>query len=125
MRWVLKKLYRIAGNAYWKIFGGFLLSLIWFALGLALIASVVGLAWGIRCVRVGIFVFKPFGKQAVTVFDRPLADAVWALTFGIVLGTVAVIGALSSLLVPIAAPLSVQWIKVAKTSLFPFSTYLR
>lgn len=125
MRWVLKKLYRIAGNAYWKIFGGFLLSLIWFALGLALIASVVGLAWGIRCVRVGIFVFKPFGKQAVTVFDRPLADAVWALAFGIVLGTVAVIGALSSLLVPIAAPLSVQWIKVAKTSLFPFSTYLR
>ncbi len=125
MRWALKKLYRIAGNAYWKIFGGFLLSLIWFALGLALIASVVGLAWGIRCVRVGIFVFKPFGKQAVTVFDRPLADAVWALTFGIVLGTVAVIGALSSLLVPIAAPLSVQWIKAAKTSLFPFSTYLR
>lgn len=125
MRWALKKLYRIAGNAYWKIFGGFFLSLIWFALGLALIASVVGLAWGIRCVRVGIFVFKPFGKQAVTVFDRPLADAVWALTFGIVLGTVAVIGALSSLLVPIAAPLSVQWIKVAKTSLFPFSTYLR
>lgn len=125
MRWALKKLYRIAGNAYWKIFGGFLLSLIWFALGLALIASVVGLAWGIRCVRVGIFVFRPFGKQAVTVFDRPLADAVWALTFGIVLGTVAVIGALSSLLVPIAAPLSVQWIKVAKASLFPFSTYLR
>lgn len=125
MRWALKKLYRIAGNAYWKIFGGFLLSLIWFSLGLALIASVVGLAWGIRCVRVGIFVFKPFGKQAVTVFDRPLADAVWALTFGVVLGTVAVIGALSSLLVPIAAPLSVQWIKVAKTSLFPFSTYLR
>lgn len=125
MRWALKKLYRIAGNAYWKIFGGFLLSLIWFALGLALIASVVGLVWGIRCVRVGIFVFKPFGKQAVTVFDRPLADAVWALTFGIVLGTVAVIGALSSLLVPIAAPLSVQWIKVAKASLFPFSTYLR
>lgn len=125
MRWALKKLYRIAGNAYWKIFGGFLLSLIWFALGLALIASVAGLAWGIRCVRVGIFVFKPFGKQAVTVFDRPLADAVWALTFGIVLGTVSVIGALSSLLVPIAAPLSVQWIKVAKTSLFPFSTYLR
>ena len=125
MRWALKKLYRIAGNAYWKIFGGFLLSLIWFALGLALIASVVGLAWGIRCVRVGIFVFKPFGKQAVTVFDRPLADAVWALTFGIVLGTVAVIGALSSLLVPIAAPLSVQWIKVGKASLFPFSTYLR
>ena len=69
--------------------------------------------------------FKPFGKQAVTVFDRPLADAAWALTFGIVLGTVAVIGALSSLLVPIAAPLSIQWIKVAKTSLFPFSTYLR
>lgn len=125
MRWALKKIYRIAGNAYWKIFGGFLLSLIWFALGLALIASVVGLAWGIRCVRVGIFVFKPFGKQAVTVFDRPLADAAWALTFGIVLGTVAVIGALSSLLVPIAAPLSIQWIKVAKTSLFPFSTYLR
>ena len=125
MRWALKKLYRIAGNAYWKIFGGFLLSLIWFALGLALIASVVGFAWGIRCIRVGIFVFKPFGKQAVTVFDRPLADAVWALTFGVVLGTVAVIGALSSLLVPIAAPLSVQWIKVAKTSLFPFSTYLR
>lgn len=125
MIWALKKMYRIAGNAYWKIFGGFALSLIWFALGFVLIISVVGLAWGIKCIRVGIFVFKPFGKQAVTVFDRPVVDVLWALTFGAVLGTVAVIGALSSLLVPVAAPLSVQWIKVAKASLFPFSTYLR
>lgn len=125
MRWALKKIYRIAGNAYWKIFGGFALSLIWFALGLALIVSVVGLAWGIKCIKVGVLVFKPFGKQTVTVFDRPVADALWALTFGAPLGTVAVIGALSSLLVPVAAPLSVQWLKVAKASLFPFSTYLK
>lgn len=125
MKWALKKIYRIAGNAYWKIFGGFALSLIWFALGIVLIVSVVGLTWGIKCIKIGIFVFKPFGKQAVAVFDRPLADTLWAMTFGAVLGTVAVIGALTSAVVLITAPLSVQWLKVAKVSLFPFSTYVR
>lgn len=125
MKWALKKIYRIAGNAYWKIFGGFALSLIWFALGIVLIVSVVGLTWGIKCIKIGIFVFKPFGKQAVAVFDKPLADTLWAMTFGAVLGTVAVIGALTSAVVLITAPLSVQWLKVAKVSLFPFSTYVR
>lgn len=125
MRWAVKKLYRIAGNAYWKIFGGFALSLVWFALGLALIVSVAGLTIGIRCIKVGIFVFKPFGKQAVTVFDKPLTDILWAVTFGALLGLIAVIGALTSLLGVITMPLSVQWIKVARVSLFPFSTYVK
>lgn len=125
MRWALKKIYRIAGNAYWKIFGGFALSLIWFALGIVLIVSVVGLALGIKCIKVGIFVFKPFGKQAVAVFDRPLADALWALSFGWILGAVAVMGAITSMVVLVTAPLCVQWLKVAKVSLFPFSTYVR
>lgn len=125
MSWAVRKLYRIAGNAYWKIFGGFALSLVWFALGAVLIVSVAGLAVGIRCIKVGIFVFKPFGKQAVTVFDKPLSDFLWAITFGLALGVIAVIGALTSLLGLITAPLCVQWIKVARVSLFPFSTYVR
>lgn len=125
MRWAAKKVYRIIGNAYWKIFGGFALSLIWFALGIALILSVFGLALGIKCLRIGVFVFKPFGKQSVVAFDRPLADALWAVTLGIPLGLIAVIGALTSLLGLVTAPLSLQWIKVARASVFPFSTYVR
>lgn len=125
MRWALKKLYRIAGNTYWKIFGGFAFSLVWFALGAVLVLSVVGLALGVKCVRVGIFVFKPFGKHAVTVFDRPVADTLWALTLGVPLGIISAAGALTSLLGLITAPLCVQWLKVAKVSLFPFSTYMK
>lgn len=125
MRWALKKIYRMAGNAYWKIFGGFALSLIWFALGAALILSVFGLALGIKCIRIGIFVFRPFGKQSVVAFDRPLSDALWALTLGIPLGLIAVAGALTSILGLVTAPLCVQWIKVARVSMFPFSTYIR
>lgn len=125
MKWAIKKIYRIAGNAYWKIFGGFALSLVWFAMGLLLIISVVGIAWGVKCIRVGIFVFKPFGKQTVTVFDRPLADALWAVSFGIVFGIVAVLGALASLVGLVTAPLCIQWLKVARVSVFPFSSYVR
>ena len=125
MRWVLKKIYRIAGNAYWKIFGGFALSLIWFVLGALFILSVIGINFGVRCVRTGIFVFRPFGKQTVTVFDKPVADTLWALTAGAVLGVVSVLGALTSLVGIVTAPLSLQWIKVARVSLFPFSTYVR
>lgn len=125
MLWAIKKIYRIAGNAYWKIFGGFALSLVWFALGAVLIVSVVGLTWGIKCVRVGIFVFKPFGKQAVVVFDSPVADALWAISFGALLGTVAVLGAITSLVGLITAPLCFQWLKVARVSMFPFSSYIR
>lgn len=125
MVWALKKIYRIAGNAYWKIFGGFAMSLIWFVLGIALIVSVAGIAWGVKCIRVGIFVFKPFGKQAVVVFDRPVADALWAVSFGALLGFVSVLGALASLVGLVTAPLCVQWIKVARVSVFPFSSYVR
>ena len=125
MRWAVKKVYRMIGNAYWKIFGGFAISLVWFALGLFLILSVFGLALGIKCIRIGLFVFRPFGKQSVVVFDRSMSDALWAVTFGVPLGLLAVAGALTSLLGLVTAPLFLQWIKVARASVFPFSTYIR
>lgn len=125
MLWVMKKVYRFIGNLYWKIFGGFALSLIWFALGLIMLVTVVGFPVAVKCFKVGYFVFKPFGKQVVTVFDRPIGQLLWAVSAGAVMGGIAVIGALTAAVGLITAPLSVQWIKVARVSVFPFSSYMR
>lgn len=125
MLWVIKKIYKIAGNLYWKVFGGFALSLIWIAIGSVFLISIAGFPIALKCFKIAFFVFKPFGKQVVTVFDSPIISLLWDSTFGAVLGIIAVLGAITALPWIITAPLSLQWIKIAKVSLFPFSSFIK
>lgn len=112
---------RTIGNIYWKLFGGVALCVMWFALGIVAALTVVGAPLAASFFRAGLFVYKPFGKRVAVVPSEPLVGVLWAATGGTVFGMIAVIAALLSAVTVAAAPLALQWIKVAVVCVFPFS----
>ena len=57
---------RAIGNFIWFIFGGILMGLAWWLVGLVAFLSVVGIPWGKACFVIGQFTFFPFGQEAIS-----------------------------------------------------------
>ena len=80
----------ILANILWILFGGGLMALIWFAVGLVAFATVVGIPFGVACWRIGVFTLLPFGHELVDtrllgrrrLVGTRLANIVWVVFFG-------------------------------------------
>lgn len=122
MRFVLKKI----GNIVWKLFGGIAFSVLWYALGVVFTLSVFGFPLAMSCFRVGRLVWKPFGKGTVIALtEYPLSNIVWGFSIGLLLGFLALSSCIVTAVTIIGLPLSKQWLKVAKVSVFPFGVYIK
>ncbi len=115
----------LLGNIIWLIFGGFIAALGYFIGGLVLCLTVIGIPFGLQCFKIGVFVLRPFGLQAVGsesssgclslllnilwIFGGGLAAAIAHLTFGAFL-----------CLTIIGIPFGLQHFKLIEVSLMPF-----
>ena len=120
MVWAIKKAFRIAGNFYWKIFGGIFLATLWTLIGIALMFTVVGYPIALDCFRIAYVNYKPFGKKIVLIPNRILASIVWFFTVGWIIGGISLTNALLSCATVIGLPLANQWFKVCRLAFFPF-----
>lgn len=120
MVWAVKKVIKMLGNFYWKIFGGIFLATLWAILGITLMFSVVGFPIALDCFKIAYVNYKPFGKKIILVPDRIFASIVWLLSIGWILGIISLVNALISCATLIGLPLVGQWLKVCKLALFPF-----
>jgi len=120
MLWALKKVFRFAGNFYWKIFGGIFLSILWYLIGAALLFSVIGFPLSLECFKIGWLNYKPFGKKVALVVDRPLISIIWLLSFGWIIGSVSLVNAIFSCATLFGLPLAGQWFKICRLAFFPF-----
>lgn len=55
---------KFLGNIIWLIFGGFFTAIEYFAAGLALCVTIIGIPFGLQCFKLGLFMFMPFGQKA-------------------------------------------------------------
>jgi uncharacterized membrane protein YccF (DUF307 family) len=53
------------GNLIWFVLGGFWMGLAWWAAGLVMVVSLVGIPWARSCFVLGGFCFFPFGREAI------------------------------------------------------------
>ena len=58
------------GNIIWFIMGGFLTSMLYYAAGLIMCVTVIGIPFGIQLMKIGSVALAPFGKK-VTTKDNP------------------------------------------------------
>ena len=56
---------RIFGNIIWLIFGGIESALAYFASGLAMMLTIIGIPFGLQSFKIGIYVLWPFGQKVV------------------------------------------------------------
>ena len=54
------------GNILWFILGGFIVTLMYFAAGLLLCITVIGIPFGVQLMKIGALAIAPFGKNVTT-----------------------------------------------------------
>lgn len=113
----------IIGNLLWWILGGVLLSVLWALAGVLLCVTIIGIPFGLQCLKIGIFVLWPFGQEVelgnfgVGGF---LMNILWILIFGWEIAAAHLFFGLILCVTIIGIPFGLQHIKLAKLALIPF-----
>lgn len=122
---------RLIGNIIWFIFGGLVMGLAWWLLGLLAFVTIVGIPWGRACFVMGTFSFFPFGKEAVSRKELYKADdlgtgvlgflgnVVWFFLAGFWLAVGHLVSAVACFVTIIGIPFSLQHMKLATIALAP------
>lgn len=115
------------GNFLWLIFGGLILSLCWFIIGLLWCITIIGIPVGIQCFKIAELALCPFGRTveygggAVSF----LLNILWIIFGGLELAvTSLIIGIILSITI-VGIPFGIQCFKLAKLSLMPFSATIK
>ncbi len=122
---------RSIGNFIWFIFGGILMGLAWWLVGLLAFLSIVGIPWGKACFVIGQFTFFPFGKEAISRKELKqkddigtgglgmLGNVVWFVFAGVWLAIGHLLSAVLCLITIIGIPFGIQHLKLAGIALAP------
>ena len=122
---------RAIGNFIWFIFGGILMGLAWWLVGLVAFLSIVGIPWGKACFVIGQFTFFPFGQEAISRKELKhkddigtgglgmLGNVVWFVFAGVWLAIGHLFSAVLCLITIIGLPFGIQHLKLAGIALAP------
>ena len=122
---------RAIGNFIWFIFGGILMGLAWWLVGLLAFLSIVGIPWGKACFVSGQFTFFPFGQEAISRHELQqkddigtgglgmLGNVVWFVFAGVWLAIGHLFSAVLCLITIIGIPFGIQHLKLAGIALAP------
>ena len=117
----MRRILSIISNIIWILFGGIWLALAWFAIGVLLCITIIGIPFGIQCFKAAKLAFAPYGKRVLLNFKaHPIANTLWAILggFGMALLYLA-IGILNCLTI-IGISRGIQCFKIMKLAFFPF-----
>ncbi|PWH19929.1 MAG: YccF domain-containing protein [Ardenticatenia bacterium] len=113
------------GNAIWLIFGGLLAAFVYITGGAIICLTVVGIPFGLQCIKLGVAMLAPFGKE---LHRSPQAsdtlyvimNLIWFILFGWQIALLHLTLALVLALTLIGLPFAKQHIKLIPLALFPF-----
>ena len=116
------------GNLFWLLLGGFILALFWAIIGLLLCVTIIGIPFGVQCMKIAGFVLWPFGREVIPGgfgVMGALGNIIWILICGIGLCVMHLIfGAVLAITI-IGIPFGIQHFKLARLSLIPFGAEIQ
>lgn len=121
---------KFLGNLIWILFGGFLIALLYFVVGLVMCVTIVGIPFGIQLFKLGAFALWPFGHELVYRSTEPgclssVMNLLWILLGWWEIALLHVVFGLLFCITIIGIPFGVQHFKMAGNSLFPFGREIR
>ena len=54
------------GNILWFVLGGFIVAMMYFAAGILLCITIIGIPFGVQLMKLGVLALAPFGKEVTT-----------------------------------------------------------
>ena len=113
------------GNIVWLIFGGLLAALGYFVGGFVLCATIVGIPWGLQCLKLARLVLWPFGKKVISDGSdvgclNLVCNIIWILCGGLYTAMVHLVMGFILYITIIGIPWARQHFKLVEISLMPF-----
>ncbi|MGD9886343.1 MAG: YccF domain-containing protein [Bacilli bacterium] len=116
----------VLGNILWLLFGGILMGLFCYVVGVLFCFSIIGIPFGLQLFKIGNLFFWPFGSNIIINFDaHPFANILWIIFFGIEFSISCLLIGVIFCLTIVGIPLGKQWFKLAKLALLPFGATLK
>ena len=116
----------VFGNVLWVTFGGGLLLFLMYLMGgVALCLTILGIPFGIQCIKIGLLALLPFGKRVVhkesaTGCVATVMNILWLFTGGWMIALTHLFAALFCAITIVLIPFAMQHMKLAATALTPF-----
>jgi len=110
------------GNVIWFLFGGVVISLGWFVVGILWCVSIIGIPVGLQCFKFAGLTLWPFGKEIEyeTSTANILVNILWLIFGGLELAMASVTSGLIMCVTIVGIPFGLQMFKLAKLALMPF-----
>ncbi len=114
------------GNILWIVLGGgFILFLEYIFAGIMLCFTIIGIPFGIQCIKLSFLALVPFGKEVISTeeadgFLATVMNLLWILIGGIWIVVTHLILAVMCAITIIGIPFAKQHMKLATLALMPF-----
>ena len=118
------------GNILWLIFGGILIAVIYFIIGLVMCVTIIGIPFGVQLFKFGAYALWPFGHELVDGPNQPgclsiVMNLIWILLGFWEVAILHLVFGLLCFVTIIGIPWGYQHFKMALNALFPFGKEIR
>ena len=121
---------KFIGNIFWLLFGGIIIAIIYFMVGLVICVSIIGIPFGVQLFKLGSYAMWPFGRELV---DRPnepgclsvFMNLIWILFGWWEIAILHLVFGLLFCITIVGIPWGLQHFKMAIASVFPFGKEVR
>jgi uncharacterized membrane protein YccF (DUF307 family) len=115
----------ILGNIIWFVFGGVLIFLEYIISGLLLCLTIIGIPFGVQCIKLSLLGLTPFGRtisegESTGGCISVLMNIIWILIGGIWIALTHLIFGLLFGITIVGIPFAKQHFKLASLALTPF-----
>jgi uncharacterized membrane protein YccF (DUF307 family) len=116
---------KFLGNVIWLVFGGIIISIEYLISSLLLMATIIGIPFGIQTLKLAIVALWPFGTEIRMKPGNPgclstIMNVIWILIGGIWIALTHLFFGILFAITIIGIPFALQHFKLASLALTPF-----
>ena len=121
---------RFLGNILWLLFGGLLVAVIYWLVGLLMCITIIGIPFGVQLFKLGIYALWPFGHELVNGPGQPgcistVMNLLWILLGWWEIAIIHLVCGLIFCLTVVGLPFGIMHFRLAISSIFPFGKEVR
>ena len=116
---------KFLGNILWLVFGGIIIAIIYYIVGLLMCITIIGIPFGVQLFKLGTYALWPFGRDLVNGPNEPgcvsvLMNLIWILCGWWEIAILHFTVGLLFCLTIVGIPWGLQHFKMAIATVFPF-----
>jgi len=113
------------GNIIWFLFGGVMIAIEYFLAGLTLMITIVGIPFGIQCLKLGVLALWPFGHKVEVAENTSgclnlTMNIIWIIIGGFWIALTHILWGAFFCITIVGIPFGKQHFKMIRLALFPF-----